>query len=354
MVSVHQLFSDELPDEDLALGSVLKKRRRLLQRRQRRSLLQTFPRPNLGFSEDLDVAPHILEATVEQASIQRAKASRRLRAALLRNGVVPRSSTRSPTRWGSPPPCKTSEASVPAVFPFPEPIPQEIPPRRRSTQSRAASSLSARTSPTPGDERLGSPIPSAPSAPTSRPSSRNNVPAVFPFPEPIPHEVPRRLRRETPSGAAEIERKPSPEPEGAMKLRVHDPAFVAEQRRIANGWIQETAPQGAVRNGKRPGALWLLLKKEMEHQRERHRTAFRNMPCMPFDVWLLMKDEEDIATAGGSKVEPPEVKEERKHYYRRLGQRRRQMLLGLSVHDSLYDESDRPSHENSFRVGSKQ
>ncbi|CAL1128791.1 unnamed protein product [Cladocopium goreaui] len=68
-------------------------------------------------------------ATVEQASIQRAKASRRLRAALLRNGVVPRSSTRSPTRWGSPPPCKTSEASVPAVFPFPEPIPQEIPPR---------------------------------------------------------------------------------------------------------------------------------------------------------------------------------------------------------------------------------
>ncbi|CAL1128776.1 unnamed protein product [Cladocopium goreaui] len=104
---------------------------------------------------------------------------------------------------------------------------------------------------------------------------------------------------------------------GAMKLRVHDPAFVAEQRRIANGWIQETAPQGAVGNGKRPGALWLLLKKEMEHQRERHRTAFRNMPCMPFDVWLLMKDEEDIATAGGSKVEPPEVKEERKHYYRR-------------------------------------
>lgn len=172
---------------------------------------------------------------MEQASIQRAKASRRLRAALLRNGVVPRSSTRSPTRWGSPPPCKTSEASVPAVFPFPEPIPQEIPPRRRSTQSRAASSLSARTSPTPGDERLGSPIPSAPSAPTSRPSSRNNVPAVFPFPEPIPHEVPRRLRRETPSGAAEIERKPSPEPEGAMKLRVHDPAFVADSKWLDTG-----------------------------------------------------------------------------------------------------------------------
>ena len=62
------------------------------------------------------------------------------------------------------------EASVPAVFPFPEPIPQEIPPRpepiplgpgpgmrprrsprcrRRSIQSRAASS-SARSSPTPG------------------------------------------------------------------------------------------------------------------------------------------------------------------------------------------------------------
>lgn len=351
MVSVHQLFSDELPDEDLALGSVLEKRRRLLQRRQRRSLLQTFPRPNLGFSEDLDVAPDILEATVEQASIQRAKASRRLRAALLRNGVVPRSSTRSPTRWGSPPPYKTSEASVPAVFPFPEPIPQEIPPRRRAIQSRAASSLSARSSPTPGEERHGSPIPSAPSA-SSRPSSRNvpAVPAVFPFPEPIPHEVPQRLRRETPSGAVEIDRKASPEPGGAMKLRVHDPAFVAEQRRIANGWIQETATATAG-NG-RPG-LWLLLKKEMEHQRESHRSAFRNMPCMPFDVWLLMKDEEDIATAGGSKVEPPEVKEERKHYYRRLGQQRRQMLLGLSVHDSFYDEFDRPSHENSFRVGSK-
>ncbi|CAK9098651.1 unnamed protein product [Durusdinium trenchii] len=43
MVSVHQLFSDELPDEDLALGSVLETRRRQLQRRQRRSLLASFP-----------------------------------------------------------------------------------------------------------------------------------------------------------------------------------------------------------------------------------------------------------------------------------------------------------------------
>eukprot|EP00435_Cladocopium_sp_Y103_P006306 s2417_g2.t1 len=454
MVSVHQLFSDELPDEDLALGSVLEKRRRLLQRRQRRSLLGTrIPRPNLGFSEDLDVAPHILEdlkrarwlppfndkvvkevvneimsdhkemqhmlaedtfffqnladliqlglyylddlihrnvrcllaylnarleiveqlrwevgrmvpdekldklheaerqyfnryndildirqhvdlilytgpvldkfmkryvhncshplnltayaeapedvniqvrvlrddpqldgivsnesgllrlrggcqmlvkksdvelllragkveqvdtcradvATVEQASIQRAKASRRLRAALLRNGVVPRSSTRSPTRWGSPPPCETSEASVPAVFPFPEPVPQEIPQKRcRSTHSRAASSLSARTSSTPGEERHGSPIPSAPSAPTSRPSSRNShVPAVFPFPEPIPHEVPRRLRRGTPSLAAETERtalgKASPEPDEAPSALVKLPKVVASSGQVAAG-----------------------------------------------------------------------------------------------------------------------
>ena len=353
MVSVHQLFSDELPDEDLALGSVLEKRRRLLQRRQRRSLLGTFPKPHLGFSDDLDVAPHILEATVEQASLERAKASRRLRAALLRNGAVTRSSTRSPTRWGTPCLYEASEASVPAVFPFPEPIPQEIPQRRSPTPVRYTP-VSARTSPTPGEGRNGSPIPSGPSVPPSRPSSRaSHVPAVFPFPEPIPHEVPRRPRRAgNPSTTADTERKLSTFDEGA-KSRVHDPAFVAEQKRIANGWIQETAPQPP--GNKRHGAMWLILKKEVEIQRQRQHAAFRNMPCMPFDVWLLMKDEEDIATASGQKVEPPEAKEERKLYYHRLGRQRRQMLLGLSVHESAWDddEHDRFSREGSFRPGSK-
>eukprot|EP00913_Durusdinium_trenchii_P002816 g2607.t1 len=133
---------------------------------------------------------------------------------------------------------------------------------------------------------------------------------------------------------------------GALKLRVQNPSFVAEQKRRANRWIQETAPT-PVANNKR--ALWLVLKKDLEAKRQRYQAAFRNMPCMPFDVWLLMKDEESIATAGGRKVEPPEVKQERKHFYQRLGLERRKRLLGIYIRESTLDEPEDPAETTSFR-----
>jgi len=131
-----------------------------------------------------------------------------------------------------------------------------------------------------------------------------------------------------------------------LKLRVQNPSFVAEQKRRANRWIQETAPT-PVANNKR--ALWLVLKKDLEAKRQRYQAAFRNMPCMPFDVWLLMKDEESIATAGGRKVEPPEVKQERKHFYQRLGLERRKRLLGIYIRESTLDEPEDPAETTSFR-----
>ncbi|CAJ1407314.1 unnamed protein product [Effrenium voratum] len=138
-------------------------------------------------------------ASLERTAEARVKASRRLRAALLRRNAGSRSSSRPPTRlsprWDSP------EVSIPAVFPFPEPIPCEIP--RREGEGGRASPQRA----TPTGERLGSPA----SAPSSRPQSRAKVPAVFPFPEPIPHEKPER-RSPRPERQADIERTEEPDP----------------------------------------------------------------------------------------------------------------------------------------------
>ncbi|CAK9098602.1 unnamed protein product [Durusdinium trenchii] len=110
----------------------------------------------------------------------------------------------------------------------------------------------------------------------SRPASRCAcVPAIFPFPEPIPHEVPRRSERkpQMKNGSGH-----SDDP-GALKLRVQNPSFVAEQKRRANRWIQETAPT-PVANNKR--ALWLVLKKDLEAKRQRYQAAFRRACPLTF------------------------------------------------------------------------
>eukprot|EP00439_Symbiodinium_sp_Y106_P016516 s1521_g2.t1 len=100
------------------------------------------------------------------------------------------------------------------------------------------------------------------------------------------------------------------------------PDFVAKHRRLANSWIGETAPPAERRHGPSK-ATWLALSREAVANFKRRNAAFRNMPCMltpqPFDVWLLMKREEEIATEYGHKVESWEVQYERKTYYQRTG-----------------------------------
>ncbi|CAJ1407312.1 unnamed protein product [Effrenium voratum] len=108
----------------------------------------------------------------------------------------------------------------------------------------------------------------------------------------------------------------------ARGARLRSASFAARHRRMANGWIQDTAPAAAVlARNKRP--LWLVLKKDQETKRQIRNAAFRHMPCMPFDVWLLMKHEEDSAP----KAESEEAKQERVRFYRRLG-RQRKLLMG--------------------------
>lgn len=126
----------------------------------------------------------------------------------------------------------------------------------------------------------------------------------------------------------------------SRKSKVGMPDFVAKHRRLANSWIGETAPAAERRHGPTK-ATWLALSREAAANFKRRHAAFRNMPCMPFDVWLLMKREEEIATDYGHKVESWEVQYERKTYYQRLGRERKLMLLGIPPEESsVLDDED--------------
>lgn len=312
-MSVHQLFSDELPDtedlsklsasryevshhrpekpQDLAVASLLERQRRLLHRPPRIDPVfraSGIPKPHLGVTPDpLNVDPAALEARLDGVRHAQARTSQQLTAALLRRRAVSRASASE--RW-------TDEESRASASPWPGST------RRSPTPQR----FSRRTTPTPTPgPRVGSPRSATPSPVPSRPLSRlQAVPAVFPFPEPIPHSIPDRRTPSVYSRPVKPSRKEQDELNAgrSRKSKVGMPDFVAKHRRLANSWIGETAPAAERRHGPTK-ATWLALSREAAANFKRRHAAFRNMPCMPFDVWLLMKREEEIATDYGHKVE---------------------------------------------------
>ncbi|OLQ09965.1 hypothetical protein AK812_SmicGene6369 [Symbiodinium microadriaticum] len=116
-----------------------------------------------------------VDARLDGVRHAQARTSQQLTAALLRRRAVSRASASE--RW-------TDEESRASASPWPgstrrSPTPQRF--SRRTTPT-----------PTPGP-RVGSPRSATPSPVPSRPLSRlQAVPAVFPFPEPIPHSIPDR------------------------------------------------------------------------------------------------------------------------------------------------------------------
>lgn len=201
----------------------------------------------------------------------------------------------SPFLGPTPSPCPFSHSALEAR------TREVVEARRRATrglqhllQSRANSRLSSST-PVPLPEAAEGPL-------------VPYVPAVFPFPEPIPHGPPPRepayaqllAARDTPSTA----RSPSPKrscsvtpsspsrrfPElptdcstmSEERSRMEADAKLANRRR-ANAWISECRPEVFLFEHEKE--LWLQYKNAGQRKRRAHDALLRSMSPMPFDEW---------------------------------------------------------------------
>lgn len=309
-------------------------------------------------SEQPAYSPDDLEACVEAAEIAADIAIKQLRAALRRRqGLGSESST--PVHHCSSPDADYDldhEAMIPpeAVFPFPEPIPHAMPSRRPQSQ------VGHNTNQLPGVSRPTSramcsrPVSQASSKSVGGAAKEVCVPAVFPFPEPIPHAIPTRREADfdttsttlfdtqttirpttsqvtSSSGTKRfVDHNINHFNEGQMKkLEVRSPEFLESHKQRANGWLHETTPRTVyIPRNKRPG--WLIQKRDDEKRRMLRNTALRDMPCLPFDLWLEMKDLEHLDRQGGRRPDP-EILEQRKLFYQSLGEERRAFMQGRYV-----------------------
>jgi len=309
------------------------------------------PRPFLGPSQDTTPPARLVESQYEAVKEARQRASEHLRMAVCKRAHAQRAASSRGRETRSAMSGTTDDMRIPAVFPFPEPIPRGPPSRelsRRSTMSSRADSRTASRMSAGGmtsrAESLFSPSPSRLDR-SITPGSPDYVPAVFPFPEPIPREAPERLSpRDTSFGGfrsgasssssarpssrkaggqdvSELSTRPGSEASrGASRMSVRfgglpedeetqerskspdrdrrrmprcvvyddDSMEVDENRIRANQWITECAPKSFVMlEQERP--LWMQTKLFAQRQRKHRDDAFKNMPTMPFDLWLEMK-----------------------------------------------------------------
>lgn len=111
------------------------------------------------------------------------------------------------------------------------------------------------------------------------------------------------------------------------KRSVWEPGFVEEHKRKANGWIKETTPKNVfLPRNKRAG--WVVMRNEERERRRIRSTAMREMPTLPFDLWCMMKEEEERAE--DTKKATKDEKEQRRKHYMRLGADRKLNLFGGS------------------------
>jgi len=63
---------------------------------------------------------------------------------------------------------------------------------------------------------------------------------------------------------------------------------IADENKIrANAWISECAPKTWLLEQERP--VWMQTKLWLQRERKSRKEMYRNMPTMPFDLWLQMK-----------------------------------------------------------------
>eukprot|EP00929_Paragymnodinium_shiwhaense_P114778 TRINITY_DN83290_c0_g1_i1.p1 TRINITY_DN83290_c0_g1~~TRINITY_DN83290_c0_g1_i1.p1 ORF type:complete len:462 (+),score=115.91 TRINITY_DN83290_c0_g1_i1:174-1559(+) len=308
-----------------------------------------LPTVHLGPSPE-EVAPpkEVIEETWEAVKDQLERTEDRLKLVLAKRAAAKaaqaeasRHASRATTSMSMMGPGSPQGAAdyVPAAWPFPEEIPLGPPRRTPGLQEHRPPSFSSR-----GPSPAGS-VMSRKGRPTPPYAFVDHVPAVWPFPEPIPIGPPAR-RREAASLSARghsssTQKWASSEysygsereeqgmsHEGASRLsppnvsqaalgtaanrREEETAFDEEawfalprrerlyrdpQKAEANAWIAQCAPKTWMLEHEKP--LWMQRKIWFERDLKAKEAMFRNMPTMPFDLWLEMK--QGLATSSASR-----------------------------------------------------
>lgn len=188
------------------------------------------------------------------------------------------------------------EDFVPAVFPFPEPIPKSPPVHGPSYPVGVDFSR--------GADKLAAEHPGRRDTPAShinglRCGARCHVALALPLRSKLRFELPEEEEEDEEDDNDGAEAMPvagkMAKPRGSAgsgrarpstRSTAEDPLF-DENRERANGWISECAPKVWLLEHERP--VWMQTKRWIRSRRKEQEAAYRNMPSMPFDLWLRMK-----------------------------------------------------------------
>lgn len=251
---------------------------------QNGGISNSVPTPFLGPTPDLIPLPlETLEAQQELVRNRRVRACQHLKLALQRRANSRMSSNPSPSFRSESVP---SREDLPAVFPWAEPIPHGPPPRRPASQQKRTGSPARGSfcSWTPSQSRMG----------TSSAPSPDAVPAVFPFPEPIPQGPPSRKPPLHASRVlSSVAPSPSMAQDSSQKYACCSQEFFIDNKTRANTWISECAPKAWFLEHERP--VWVQIKHEKAKARRARNRMYRDMPTMPFDLWFEMKQAVETA-----------------------------------------------------------
>mmetsp|Transcript_40510 Transcript_40510/g.130244 ORF Transcript_40510/g.130244 Transcript_40510/m.130244 type:complete len:311 (-) Transcript_40510:110-1042(-) len=134
------------------------------------------------------------------------------------------------------------------------------------------------------------------------PSGSDFVPAVFPFPVPIPHGPPRRefpsrgpsvlgpSSTRCPSSLAPSESIGPPQT--SLKEACAEDTFVIENKRQANAWIEDCKPKFGFFRPERP--YFMRMKLQEERRRNKYAWMYNHISVMPFEQWCEMKKMEEM------------------------------------------------------------
>lgn len=245
--------------------------------------------PHLGPSAELvPFSREELEAKCQAVRDARERACEHLRLELQRRTSSRASSGRASCRSRQESSVVADYQSVPAAFPFPEPIPHEAPARRPVSRQRTGSpsyagSWTSASSRVQGHE-------------DSMLAKSDHVPAVFPFPEPIPQGPPAKnlvrpsLHGCTPRASSSMSAAKTPqqlsstrEEFTSRKEACSTDDFVWENKQRANEWISKFTPHTWLLEQERP--YFVRMKLEEERRRKNMASMYQKMPTLPFDLW---------------------------------------------------------------------
>jgi len=155
--------------------------------------------------------------------------------------------------------------------------------------------------------RVCAPSQSSACCPSPTAETQPTVPAVFPFPEPIPHGPPSRAATKAlpnskvgrdlrpPEDGADLPIAPAGQastggsclPSGSCRYNCNEREFLAKNRSRANAWISDCVPQIYLFHAEK--VAWVRHKHERAENHATRVKLLREMQPMPFEDWCAEK-----------------------------------------------------------------